>query len=128
MKVYLASPFFSEKELEAVREAEEISDGQMSSTQKTSEAFEKMNHLMENLVENMEAVGSEMEAMNQDRHNTLKSIQRIGESSESTVKASGEISQYLQQQMLSADGLKKETQLLQESMSQLEEAIGTFKL
>ena len=119
---------YSQNALDKVREAEEISDGQMSSTQKTSEAFEKMNRLMESLVENMEAVGSEMEEMNQDRHNTLKSIQRIGESSESTVKASGEISQYLQQQMLSADGLKKETQLLQESMNQLEEAIGTFKL
>lgn len=119
---------YSQNALDKVREAEEISDGQMSSTQKTSEAFEKMNRLMESLVESMEAVGSEMEEMNQDRHNTLKSIQRIGESSESTVKASGEISQYLQQQMLSADGLKKETQLLQESMNQLEEAIGTFKL
>lgn len=119
---------YSQNALDKVREAEEISDGQMSSTQKTGEAFEKMNHLMENLVQSMESVSAEMETMNQDRHNTLKSIKRIGESSESTVKASGEISQYLEKQMKSADGLKKETELLQESMSQLEEAIGTFKL
>lgn len=119
---------YSQNALDKVREAEEISDGQKSSTQKTSDAFEKMNHLMENLVHSMESVSAEMEAMNQDRHNTLKSIKRIGESSESTVKASGEISQYLESQMKSAEGLKKETALLQESMSQLEEAIGTFKL
>ena len=119
---------YSQNALDKVREAEAISDGQRSSTLKTSDAFEKMNHLMENLVVSMESVSAEMEAMNQDRHNTLQSIKRIGESSENTVKASGEISQYLQQQMLSADGLRKETQLLQESMEQLEEAIGTFKL
>lgn len=119
---------YSQNALDKVREAEAISDGQRSSTLKTSDAFEKMNHLMENLVVSMESVSAEMEAMNQDRHNTLQSIKRIGESSENTVKASGEISQYLQQQMLSADGLRKETQLLQENMEQLEEAIGTFKL
>lgn len=119
---------YSQNALDKVREAEAISDGQRSSTLKTSDAFEKMNHLMENLVVSMESVSAEMEAMNQDRHNTLQSIKRIGESSENTVKASGEISQYLQHQMLSADGLRKETQLLQESMEQLEEAIGTFKL
>lgn len=119
---------YSQNALEKVREAGEISDGQMSSTEKTREAFEKMNNLMENLVVSMEAVSTDMEAMNQDRHNTLKSIKRIGESSESTVKASSEISQYLESQMKSAEGLKKETELLQESMNQLEEAIGTFRL
>ena len=119
---------YSQNALDKVREAEAISDGQRSSTLKTSDAFEKMNHLMENLVVSMESVSAEMEAMNRERHNTLQSIKRIGESSENTVKASGEISQYLQHQMLSADGLRKETQLLQESMEQLEEAIGTFKL
>ncbi len=83
---------------------------------------------MEKLVVSMEAVNTEMEKMNQDRHNTLKSIKRIGESSESTVKAFGEISQYLESQMKSAEGLKKETELLKESMNQLEDAIGTFRL
>ena len=83
---------------------------------------------MEKLVVSMEAVNTGMEEMNQDRYNTLKSIKRIGESSESTVKASGEISQYLESQMKSAERQKRETELLQESMNQLEEAIGTFRL
>lgn len=119
---------YSQNAIEKVKEAGEISDGQMNSTHKTSEAFEKMNRLMEDLVESMENVSSEMEAMNQDRHNTLKSIKRIGESSENTVKAANEISQYLASQMESAEGLKKETYMLEERMNQLEDAIGTFKL
>lgn len=119
---------YSQNAIQKVREAEDISGGQMTSSQKTSEAFEKMNRLMESLVESMESVSKEMEAMNQDRYDTLKSIKRIGESSENTVKAANEVSQYLANQMASADGLKKETALLQESMDQLEEAISTFKL
>lgn len=119
---------YSQNALKKVCEAETISDGQMSSTEKTAEAFEQMNQLMENLVVSMETVSAEMEEMNQDRHNTLESIKRIGESSENTVKASGEIRQYLESQMQSAEGLKTETELLQESMKRLGEAIGTFRL
>lgn len=119
---------YSQNALEKVTEAENISATQMEYADKTIHAFEQMNDIMEELVNNMMGISQEMDNMNQDRHNALKAIHSIGESSEHTVKATGEVSQYLEKQMKSSEGLKAETVKMKENMDHLEEAIQTFKL
>ncbi|MCM1107373.1 MAG: methyl-accepting chemotaxis protein [Blautia sp.] len=119
---------YSQSAIQKVQEAQAISAGQMDSTNRTIEAFERMNDLMESLIANMQSVSKDVEIMNRERHSTLKSIHRIGESSEQTVHAAGEISQYLLEQKDSAKSLENETVRMKENMHQLEEAIDTFQL
>lgn len=119
---------YSEKAIEKVTEAGEISSGQMESAKRTITAFEQMNQLMENLINGMENISVNVEHMNEGRKDALNSIRDIGTSSEHTVDATTEINGLLEKQLEAAESLQAETVKMEESMKQLELAIETFQL
>lgn len=115
----------------AVKKAEmagNYSKTQLESAQLTIDAFQKMGYVMERLLQNMQRISKEVEAMNLSRYEVLHEVRAIGESSEHTVKSTGEVNRFLERQIEAAGILKAETVKMQENMSQLEEAIASFQM
>lgn len=113
---------------EKVKEAEEHVEHQEETVQQTAEAFAQIHAFIIESIHQMKEVATKVGDMDIERKQVLLAVKTIHECSEQSVKAVTTVEDTLKRQVLCAENLNVEAEVLKTHMQQLEEVIAAFRL
>jgi len=113
---------------EKVKEAQEHVEQQEETVRRTAEAFTQIHIFIVESIHQMEEVAVRVKEMDIERKQALLAVKSIQECSQLSVKSVTTVEETLKRQVVCAENLNAEAELLKAHMQQLEEAIATFRL
>lgn len=113
---------------EKVKEAQEHVEQQEEAVRRTAEAFTQIHIFIVESIHQMEEVAVRVKEMDIERKQALLAVKSIQECSQLSVKSVTTVEETLKRQVVCAENLNAEAELLKAHMQQLEEAIATFRL
>lgn len=111
-----------------VKEAEEHVGQQEGTVQRTAGAFAQIHTFIVESIHQMEGVAAEVGEMDMERKQVLQAVKTIQECSELSVKSVTTVGETLKSQVVCAENLDTEAELLKSHMQQLEEVVAAFRL